>query len=162
MKRNLIAFLLLAGLASAATAQVDVLPPGKWWRQERVIQNLGLTQEQQSQLDGIFDSTAEELIDLKAEVDKRAVSLRREMEQGNPARQNVQRLAEALNQARGRLFVRALMMFVDMRGVLTETQWTKFRSVLEARHRARREIRKNPQQNRPGIPNKRNPGARPQ
>jgi hypothetical protein len=161
MKRNLIAFFLLTGLCTVAMAQVDVLPPGKWWRQERVIQKLGLTQEQQTRLDGIFDATAEELIDLKAEVDKRGVALRREMEQANPARQNVQRLAESLNQARGRLFVRELMMFVDMRGVLSETQWTSFRSVLEARHRARRELRKNPQP-RPQIPHKRNPDARPQ
>jgi heavy-metal resistance protein len=161
MKRNLIAFLLLAGLGTAAMAQVDVLPPGKWWRQERLIQNLGLTQEQQSRLDGIFDAAAEELIDQKAEVEKRAVALRREMEQANPGRQNVQRAAEALNQARGRLFVRELMMFVDMRDVLSEDQWTRFRSFLEARHRARRESRMH-QQHRPGAPNKRNPNARPQ
>ena len=44
---------------------------------------------------------------------------------------SVSAFATRLSEARGRLFDRELMMLVDMRSVLTDTQWNHMRTLLE-------------------------------
>src|SRR5687767_10143025 len=137
MRRLFIICLLFTGLA-ATQAAAQNLPPGKWWRQERVIERLGLTEEQQVRLDTIFRDSANDLIDLKADMEKKSLSLRRELDAAELRRENVKNAAQALSQARARLFDREMMMLVDMRQVLSSDQWSRFRRVLEAREGPRR------------------------
>jgi len=126
----LVAALFLATLG----ANAQNLPPGKWWQREAVVQNLQLTTEQQDRLDEIFQAAATGLIDAKAEVDKLQVQLRGEIDRPQLRRQEIQRIAARLSEARGRLFERELMMLVDMRAVLNEAQWRKMRVFLERAH----------------------------
>ena len=129
-RRILIALLALALSVPPLLAQ---MPPGKWWQRPDVVSDLGLTQEQQQKLDAIFRSSADDLIDLRGDVEKQNVALRGELEQTQLNRANIQKIAVRLNEARGRLFERELAMLVDMRGVLTNTQWTQMRTHLDAR-----------------------------
>ena len=128
MRRALLAAALLILVAASAGAQ---LPPGKWWRRPEIAQQLGLTEEQQSRLDGIFRSSANDLIDLRGDVEKASIALRSELDQPQLNRANIQRVAAHLSDARGRLFERELMMLIDMRGVLTDPQWNRMRAQLE-------------------------------
>jgi Heavy-metal resistance len=127
-RRVLLAAALLLLLAASAGAQ---LPPGKWWRRAEIAQGLGLTEDQQSRLDAIFRTSANDLIDLRGDVEKASVALRSELDQPQLNRGNIQRVAAHLSEARGRLFERELMMLVDMRGVLTDPQWNRMRAQLE-------------------------------
>src|SRR3712207_1697074 len=102
--KTVIVLTLIVVLAGASSFAQDALPPGKWWRQQRVVQHLELTTEQQQRLDGIFQQTAGELIDLRANVEKRSLALRYEMDQAQVNRQAVQRAATSLTDARARLF----------------------------------------------------------
>jgi len=129
MKRIAVAALALIALATTASA-MD-LPPGKWWRRPEVIQMLNLTDEQQNRLEAISVKSANELIDLKGEVEKANIALRAELDQPTLNREAIRRIAVHLNEARGRLFERELMMLVDMRAVLTEPQWNRMRQILE-------------------------------
>lgn len=137
MRKLFILCVLFAGLA-ATQAAAQNMPPGKWWRQERVIERLGLTEEQQVRLDTIFRDSANDLIDLKADMEKRSLALRRELDGSELKRENVKSAAQALSQARARLFDREMMMLVDMRQVLSTDQWSRFRRVLETREGPRR------------------------
>jgi heavy-metal resistance protein len=121
-----IAFLLIASTVSA-----QQLPPGRWWRAPRIVETLGLTDEQQTRLEAIFRGAANDLIDRKAEVEKQNVALRGELDQRQLNRQAIQQISARLSEARGRLFERELMMLVDMRGVLNEEQWTRLRDELD-------------------------------
>lgn len=146
-------FLIVAALLVAAgIAHAQPLPPGKWWRRQEVVQALQLTGEQQERLDDIFRGAADGLIDAKAEVEKLQVALRGEIDRSQLRRGEIQRIAAALNAARGRLFERELMMLVDMRGVLNETQWTRLRQHLDRLDR--------PGDNRPGPGGRRLPPRR--
>src|SRR4051794_3810989 len=127
MKRLFVIALLLA--ATAASAQQ--LPPGRWWRAPRIVETLGLTEEQQTRLEAIFRGAANDLIDRKAEVEKQNVALRGELDQRQLNRQAIQQIATHLSEARSRLFEREVMMLVDMRGVLNEEQWTRLRTELD-------------------------------
>lgn len=128
MKRAVIAAVLF--LAATAASAID-LPPGKWWRRVEVIQLLNLSEEQQNRIEAISLKAANELIDLKAEVEKANIALRLELDQPQLNREAIRRSAERVNIARGRLFDRELMMLVDMRSVLTDTQWNRMRQTLE-------------------------------
>lgn len=126
--RRAFAIVLVMAFAASAFAQ---LPAGKWWRRPEIIRQLGLTEDQQTRLDTVFRGAANDLIDLKAEVDKRTIELRGDLDQSQLNRASIQKVAERLNDARSKLFSRELSMLVDMRGVLTDDQWNRMRNSLD-------------------------------
>ena len=129
MKRQIA--LALCALGFAASLFAADLPPGKWWRRPEIIQQLQLSEEQQGRLDGIFRTAADDLIDLRGGVEKANVALRAELDQSQLDRQKIHAFATRLSELRGRLFDRELMMLVDMRAVLSDTQWNRMRQVLD-------------------------------
>ena len=118
-------------LACAALAQAQQLPPGKWWRRPEIIRELQLTADQQERLDEVFRGAANDLIDAKADVEKLQISIRGELDRPQLRKTELQKLATQLSAARGRLFERELMMLVEMRGVISEEQWTRIRNFLD-------------------------------
>ena len=136
MKRLAVAILFLATTVIAAD-----LPPGRWWRQPAIVQMLVLTDDQQSRLESIFRGNANDLIDLKAEVEKSNIALRGELDRPQLDRAAIRRVAVRLNDARARLFERELMMLVDMRSVLNDTQWNRLRSELDRINRGQQQQR---------------------
>ncbi len=134
MKRLAVAILLFATSVMAAD-----LPPGRWWRQPAIVQMLALTDDQQSRLETIFRGTANDLIDLKAEAEKSNIALRGELDRAQLDRAAIRRIAVRLNDARARLFERELMMLVDMRSVLNDTQWNRLRSELDRLNRGQQQ-----------------------
>ena len=133
---------VIALILVATTASAQQLPPGRWWRAPRIVETLGLTEEQQTRLEAIFRGAANDLIDRKAEVEKQNVALRGELDQRQLNRQAIQQIAGRLSEARGRLFDRELMMLVDMRGVLNEQQWQKLRDELDRMKQDKQQPRK--------------------
>ena len=129
MKKAFLTALLIGLVAPLAFAQ---MPPGKWWQRPDIVRELGITEEQQTKLDAVFRASANELIDLRGEVEKQNVALRGELDQPALNRANIQKVAARLSEARGRLFERELTMLVDMRGVLSADQWNHMRSMLDA------------------------------
>ncbi|MDP9361429.1 MAG: periplasmic heavy metal sensor [Acidobacteriota bacterium] len=129
MKRLTMAVLILA-LATAAFAQSN-LPPGKWWRRPEIVQQLNLAEDQQNKLEAIFRTAANDLIDLRGEVEKQNIALRGDLDQPQLERATIKRDAQKLSEARARLFERELTMLVDMRGVLNDSQWSRMRNELD-------------------------------
>src|SRR5882724_4106573 len=129
MRRLALAALVVA-LATSAFAQAN-LPPGKWWRRPEIVQQLNLAEEQQNRLEAIFRTAAADLIDLRGEVEKQNIALRGDLDQPQLERAAIRRDAQKLSDARGRLFDRELMMLVDMRAVLNDSQWQRMRNSLD-------------------------------
>lgn len=117
--------------ACAAIANAQQMPPGKWWHRPEIIQELQLTADQQQKLDDVFRAAANDLIDNRAAVEKLQIAIRAELDRTQVRRQELQRIAGQLSDARGRLFERELMMLVDMRGVLNDQQWSQMRAHLD-------------------------------
>jgi Spy/CpxP family protein refolding chaperone len=145
--------LAAALLAAAAFANAQQMPPGKWWQRPEIVQELGLTNEQQDKLDEIFRTAANGLIDAKADVEKLQVALRGELDRAQIRRAEVLRIAGQLSDARGRLFERELTMLMDMRGVLSDQQWNRVRNALDRLDRPRE--RERPMDRKPMRPNMR-------
>lgn len=128
MKRLLLAALVLVFTTSAFAQN---LPPGKWWRRPEIVQSLNLAEEQQNKLETIFRLASSDLIDLRGEVEKQNINLRGDLDQSQLDRAAIRRDAQRLSDARTRLFERELMMLVDMRAVLNDSQWDRMRSQLD-------------------------------
>jgi Spy/CpxP family protein refolding chaperone len=118
-------------LVFAASAFAQNLPPGKWWRRPEIVQSLNLAEEQQNKLETIFRTASGDLIDLRGEVEKQNIALRGDLDQSQLDRATIRRDAQRLSDARTRLFERELMMLVDMRAVLNDSQWDRMRSQLD-------------------------------
>ena len=129
MKRLLLAA-FVAVFAASAFAQ-SAMPPGKWWRRPEIIQSLNLSEEQQNKLETIFRTASGDLIDLRGEVEKMNITLRGDLDQAQLDRAAIRKDAQRLSDARTRLFERELMMLVDMRAVLNDSQWDRMRAQLE-------------------------------
>jgi Spy/CpxP family protein refolding chaperone len=128
VKRLVVAALVLV-FATSAFAQN--LPPGKWWRRAEIVQSLDISEEQQNRLENIFRMSSSDLIDLRGDVEKLNINLRADLDQSQLDRAAIRRDAQRLSDARARLFERELMMLVDMRGVLNDSQWDRMRSQLD-------------------------------
>lgn len=151
-------FIAALVVALAAPSLVAQMPPGKWWQRPEIVSELGITQEQQQKLDAIFRGAANDLIDMRGDVEKQNVALRGELEQVQLNRANIQRVAARLSEARGRLFERELSMLIDMRGVLTAQQWNQMRAHLdEIGGTQRNERRPGAGMRRPGLRQRRQP-----
>ncbi len=138
------AMLLLS--AGAAFAQ---LPPGKWWRRPEIVNKLQITEQQQDKLDAVFRAAAPDLIDLRGAVEKANIALRGEIDQTQLNRQNILRESARVNEARGKLFSRELAMMVDMRAVLSDTQWNGLREQIDNAGNAPQRQQQRMQQQRP-------------
>lgn len=133
MKRFILA---VAIVATAFATSAQPMPQGKWWHRPELVRELQLTPDQQSKLDAAFNAAANDLIDAKANVEKMQIALRAELERPEIRRAQVQQIVARLNDARGRLFAREMMLLVDIRSILREPQWRRLRA-LDRRPRGR-------------------------
>jgi hypothetical protein len=141
---------IAALLFTTAIANAQQMPQGKWWRRDEIVRQLELTRDQQDKLDAVFRGAADELIDAKAAVDKLQIALRGELDRPQLRRQELQRIAGQLSQARGKLFEREVLMLADMRGVLDPDQWARLRQFLDRmQDRMQRRPEERPRQQMP-------------
>lgn len=124
MSTRVLALLLGASLAGVpAAAQMVEMPSGKWWKRPQVVQQLGLSAEQQQRLEEVFLKNRRAFVDLKADVERRTFDLEDLLAARDVDPKKVAAASEALEQARGRLGKARTMMVVEMRGILTVEQW---------------------------------------
>lgn len=131
--KRFMAIILVVSACSLSIGAEPGMPPGKWWRRAEVAQRLALTSDQQLRLDEVFRVNARDLVDLKADVEKRSIDLRSAFEQPQLDRADVQKAAAQVSEARGKLFEREVMMLVEMRSVLNDQQWARLRDRLQDR-----------------------------
>lgn len=145
MKKRLLLFAVFALTLATFADAAPPFPRGKWWRRPDMARQLALTDEQQTKLDSIFRSAANELIDLRGETEKLSIAMRSELDQPQLNRDNLRKLAVRLSDVQGKLFERELMMLVDMHSVLSNEQWSRLRTELD---------RERPQRDERGMPPK--------
>jgi hypothetical protein len=81
MKKALIITVVLALAGPLAAANEFDLPPGRWWENPRMVNHVGLTDEQQGEIREIVFAYARRMIDLKADVDKAGLDLASSVDQ---------------------------------------------------------------------------------
>ncbi len=176
--------LLLA--ATAAFAQMPVLaetpipgfpsegregPEGRWWKNSEIVQVLGLSQTQVSQIEQIFYQHRLKLIDLHADVEKQEAMLQPLIEADQPDEAKVSAQLDQLLATRARLEKANTMMMLSIRRTLSVEQWKRLqafqqgrerreeraREEMEMRERREREMQERMRKERPPTPAPRPP-----
>ena len=146
MKQTLIIIAVLAVAGPLAANDFD-LPPGKWWENPRLVNHIGLADEQQDQIRGIVYQHARKMINLKADVDRAGLDLADSVDQQDFDPAPVRAAYAVFQTARHKLENQRFEMLLEVRQILTYEQWQKIE-----------EVKRRMQQNRPQQ--QRRPGAR--
>ena len=141
MKRTTLAIAGLLLVLGTALGQQG-LGDGKWWKRPRIVQALGLTAEQSSELEKIFAKSRPKLIDLKADLEKKQFAYEQAMSADKVDRQDVEAKIEAREQARAKLQKELSLMELDMKQVLTPEQREKVSQFREENRQRMMERRK--------------------
>jgi len=119
---------LLAGLILVAALPVlgqGDFPDGKWWKRPRRAAEINLTADQSRDIDRIFVQARSRLIDLKADLEKKQLSLQTSMEDRGADRKTVEKQIEAVETARAELQKARALMVLDMKQILKPEQWER-------------------------------------
>jgi Spy/CpxP family protein refolding chaperone len=125
--------LVLAGVV-AAPQPLDAGQGGKfkWWQSERFVQELGLTREQSTRIEEVFQASWPALHAAKADLDRLETELSQLIAEGTASEakvlQHIDRV-EASRSAMGR--TRSLMLY-RMHRLLTADQRVKLKALYEA------------------------------
>ena len=109
-----------------------IAPAGMWWKNPMVVQRLTLTPEQTKKMDGIFEQSRLQLIDLKANVEKQNALLEPLLSANPPDTVKAMAQIDKVAEARAELEKANAKMLLGLRGVLTPEQWTKLHAGREA------------------------------
>jgi Spy/CpxP family protein refolding chaperone len=102
---------------------------GMWWKNPRVVQEIGLTPDQQKRMEDTLQQSRLQLIDLKANVERQELLLRPLLDQNPPDTAKVLAQVDKLAQARADLEKSNARMLLGIRTVLTPEQWTKLQAM---------------------------------
>lgn len=117
---------LLACFANPALAQ-----RGKWWNDERFRTELGLTPEQSTRLEEIFQKTQPVLRQRMLALDAAEEEFDRRVEKGDDS--SVMDYVGTVETARAELNKTRTVMLLRMRRSLTADQWAKFTALADQR-----------------------------
>ena len=112
---------------------------GKWWQDDRFTRELGLTSEQQTRLEEIFQKTQPMLRQRMQALDDAQAEFDRRVEKGDD--NSVMDQAAVVESARAELNKARTMMLLRMRRSLTTDQWAKFTALHQAEERERDRLR---------------------
>ena len=160
MKRMMMTMLVLAASTAAAGAAGLDLPHGKWWENERVIQRIGLTADQQKSIGDLVYAHAMRMIDLNAGLKKAEFELADLVDQDAFDADAIRKAFAAFQAAKDRLENERFEMLLAVRAELTADQWKQLleiRRFLEQRRDNRRPGEGSPGGPRPGPGSERRP-----
>ena len=123
---------LLAILVFAATPSLSA-QGFKWWQHEKFKRELGLTSEQSSRLEEIYQSSAPSLRSQKKTLDRAEAVLEQLVETGDDA--SVMAQVNVVEAARAELSKSRTVMLLRMRRILTSDQRVKFTALHQATRR---------------------------
>ncbi len=108
---------------------------GSWWRNPRVAEEIGLTDQQKQQLEKISLDSRLKMIDLRADLEKQQVILGPMLESYHPDEAQVLAQVDKVSQARAALEKERVQSMLTTRNVLTEEQWNKLKESRMGFHR---------------------------
>jgi Spy/CpxP family protein refolding chaperone len=119
----------LAALVLFLAAPVAAQQRGKWWHNDRFVKELGLTSEQSTRLEEIFQKHQPTLRQRMESLDQAERAFDRAVETGDD--KAVMSQVDVVEAARAELNKTRTMMLLRMRRSLTTDQWAKFTALAQ-------------------------------
>jgi Spy/CpxP family protein refolding chaperone len=122
---------VLTNLNAGLNTLAGALQPGAaWWTNATLVRRLGLTGEQRQKIEGIFDQYRSKIVQNKADLEKEEAALANmlDSEPLDPAK-TVSAEIDKVIKARGDMERTYSNMTLEMRQVLSRTQWSQLQTV---------------------------------
>ena len=113
-------------------------PGGRWWNDPAMVQKLGLSDDQRKNMDDILLQHREQLIDMRATVEKAELGMEPLIGADTPNEQQILAQIDKIAQARAELEKANARFLLAIRGKLTPDQWKQ----LQTARAERRQMRK--------------------
>jgi Spy/CpxP family protein refolding chaperone len=101
---------------------------GRWWKNPQMVEKLGVTADQQTKMDDIFQQHRLKLIDVTAAVEREEVTLEPMMAADQPDEAKILAQIDKVAQARAELEKANARMLLGIRRILTPDQWKKLQA----------------------------------
>lgn len=159
MKKFILFTVLLAAAGALAFGPMEP-PMGKWWQNEKAAADLGLTPDQQARLDRLMFEHRDQMIDLRASLEKAELRLREMMDAVKFDERAALEQIDRVTTARSLVEKSRAAMQVRTRAILTAEQWQKSKErLMESRQARREEMREFRQDRRHGDRDRRRDGS---
>src|SRR5215469_7441511 len=96
---------------------------GRWWNNPKIVEKLNLTEDQRKAMDAIYQQHREQLIDLRAAVEKAEVGMEPMVSADQPNESAVLAQIDKVAQARAELEKANARFLFELRAKLTPDQW---------------------------------------
>ncbi len=106
---------------------------GRWWNDPQVVEKLNLTDDQRKSMDDILQQHRENLIDMRASVEKAEVALEPMMSADQPNESAILAQIDRVAQARAELEKANARFLLALRAKLTPDQWKQLQAVRSER-----------------------------
>ena len=106
----------------------DGMPGGRWWKDSRIAQDIGLSDQQATQIEKIFQDHRLQLVDLHANLEKAEIAMEPMMQADQPNEAQITSQIDKIAQARAALEKSNALMLLGIRRVLTADQWKKLQA----------------------------------
>jgi periplasmic protein CpxP/Spy len=106
---------------------------GRWWNDPQVVEKLSLTDDQRKSMDDVLQQHRENLIDLKANVEKAEVALEPLMGADQPNESAILAQIDRVAQARAELEKANARFLLALRAKLSPDQWKQLQAVRNER-----------------------------
>lgn len=107
---------------------------GRWWNNPTVASQLKLTDDQRKAMDDILQQHREQLIDLRASVEKAEVAMQPLLDADQPNESAVLSQIDRIAQARAELEKANARFLLALRAKLTPDQWKQLQTLRSQRH----------------------------
>jgi Spy/CpxP family protein refolding chaperone len=107
---------------------------GRWWNDPQVIEKLNLTDDQRKSMDDILQQHRDNLIDMRASVEKAEGALESLMSVDQPNESAVLAQIDRVAQARAELEKANARFLLALRAKLTPDQWKQLQAIRSERH----------------------------
>lgn len=101
---------------------------GRWWNNPKMVEQLKLTDEQRKAMDATLLQHREQLIDLRASLDKAELAMEPMMKEDQPNEAGILAQIDKVAQARAELEKANARFLLAIRGKLTPEQWKQLRA----------------------------------
>ena len=117
------------------------VPAGKWWRQSRIVEQLGLSPEEQQKLDDLYRDNRRELIRLKGRVEQERFALEELLERKTLDEAAIMDQFRRLEKARSKLAKERFMFLLGVRKIIGFERFEQLKGIYRGfrlRNRMRR------------------------
>lgn len=137
LKRFFIFLLIITPFFSMGLKGQEI-PSGKWWRTPKISKQLNITSGEKQRLDGVYQKSRLNLIELKSNLEKEQFILQSLIEKKGSNESALSEQYKKLDRARSNLGQERFRFFVEVRNIIGHQRFQKLINIKKKRQKSKK------------------------